>query len=66
MRLIDQIALKYGKTRVQVALNWLMAKEPVVAIPKAANLRHVRENAGAQGWKMLQQDIDALNNGFKD
>ena len=66
MRLIDQIASKYGKTRVQVALNWLIAKESVVAIPKAANLRHVRENAGAQGWKMLQQDIDALNNGFKD
>jgi len=65
MRLMDQVASRYGKTRVQVALNWLVSKEPVVVIPKAANLAHVRENAGAQGWKMLQQDVDALNNGFR-
>ncbi|MGA2783233.1 MAG: aldo/keto reductase [Candidatus Bathyarchaeia archaeon] len=65
MRLMDQIASKYGKTRNQVALNWLIAKEPVVVIPKAANLDHVRENAGAQGWKLFHQDIEALNNAFK-
>jgi diketogulonate reductase-like aldo/keto reductase len=62
---MDQVASRYGKTRVQVALNWLVSKEPVVVIPKAANLAHVRENAGAHGWKMLQQDVDALNNGFR-
>jgi diketogulonate reductase-like aldo/keto reductase len=65
MRLMDQIASKYGKTRNQVALNWLIAKEPVVVIPKASNLDHVRENAGAQGWKLFHQDIEALNNAFK-
>lgn len=65
MRLMDQIASKYGKTRNQVALNWLITKEPVVVIPKAATLDHVRENAGAQAWKLLQQDIEALNNVFK-
>lgn len=64
-QLINQIASKYGKTLSQVALNWLIARKPVVAIPKALNLDHVRENSGAQGWTMLQQDIETLNDVFR-
>ena len=64
-KVLDQIASKYGKTRTQVALNWLVVKQPVVAIPKAANLEHVRENAGAVGWKISKEDQDALNQAFK-
>lgn len=62
---LDQIASKYGKTRIQVALNWLIAKEPVVAIPKAASLDHVRENVGATGWQMSKVDHDMLNRAFR-
>jgi diketogulonate reductase-like aldo/keto reductase len=61
---LDEIASKYGKTRAQVALNWLIAKKPVVAIPKAASLNHVRENAGAAGWQMSKQDHDKLSEAF--
>jgi diketogulonate reductase-like aldo/keto reductase len=64
-QVLDQIASKYGKTRTQVALNWLIAKDPVVAIPKAASLEHVRENAGAVGWQMRKQDHDILNQAFR-
>jgi len=64
-RLIDEIASKYNKTRNQVALNWLIAKGPVVAIPKASNLKHVQENAGAQGWRMLNDDAEALSKAFR-
>jgi len=63
-RTLDEIARKYAKTRVQVALNWLIAKEPVVAIPKAANLQHVRENAGAVGWNLSREDHNALSAAF--
>jgi diketogulonate reductase-like aldo/keto reductase len=62
---LDDIASKYGKTRTQVALNWLIAREPVVVIPKAASLDHVRENAGAAGWEMSKQDHDRLSEAFR-
>jgi diketogulonate reductase-like aldo/keto reductase len=64
-QVLDQIASKYGKSRIQVALNWLIAKQPVVAIPKAANLEHVRENAGAAGWQMTKDDQDVLSEAFR-
>ncbi len=62
---LDKIAAKYGKTRAQVALNWLVLKEPVVAIPKAVRLEHVKENAEAVGWKLSEQDQDELGNAFR-
>ncbi len=64
-QVLDQIASKYGKTRIQVALNWLIAKKPVVAIPKAISSDHLRENAGAVGWQMTKTEHDALNQAFR-
>ena len=61
---LDEIASKYAKTRAQVALNWLITKETVVTIPKAVNLEHVKENAGAAGWKLSPEDQEALNDAF--
>ena len=61
---IDKIATKYGKTRNQIALNWLITKQPVIAIPKSADLPHLKENVGSQGWKMDNEDYDLLNRTF--
>jgi replicative DNA helicase len=63
-RILDEIAREYGKTRTQVALNWLICKDDVVAIPKAGNLDHVKENAGSVGWKLSETDQQALNRAF--
>jgi len=62
---LDEICSKYHRTRTQVALNWLLAKKPVVAIPKAVSLKHVRENAGAVGWQMSSKEHDRLNEVFR-
>ncbi len=62
---LEKIASKYGKTKAQVALNWLIVKDPVVAIPKAIRLDHVRENAEATGWKLSREDQAALNEVFR-
>lgn len=64
-QVLEKIAAKYGKTRTQMALNWLIVKDPVVAIPKAIRLDHVKENAGAAGWKLNQEDQVALDSAFK-
>jgi diketogulonate reductase-like aldo/keto reductase len=63
-RTIDRLVTKYGKTRNQIALNWLIAKQPVMAIPKSTNPLHLRENLGGQGWKMDKEDEEALNQAF--
>jgi len=63
--ILDQVAEATRKTRSQVALNWLLLKPTVVAIPKASNLRHVKENAGAVGWSLTEGQQDRLNEAFK-
>jgi diketogulonate reductase-like aldo/keto reductase len=61
---LERIGRKYGKTAAQVALNWLIAKENVIAIPKAVNIAHLKENAGAMGWSLLETDMERISSYF--
>lgn len=63
-KLLQQVGKKYGKTAAQVGLNWLIYKQNVIAIPKALDLRHLEENAGAMGWRMSQEDFERLSAAF--
>lgn len=49
-----------GKTAGQVALNWIMAKG-AVPIPGAKNQKQAEENAGALGWHLDADDVEALD-----
>ncbi|WP_457751253.1 aldo/keto reductase [Thermococcus sp.] len=53
---LTEIGQKYGKTAAQVALNYLIWEENVIAIPKAGKKEHVEENAGAMGWRLSKED----------
>jgi diketogulonate reductase-like aldo/keto reductase len=57
---VREIASKYGKTPIQIALNYLISRPRVVAIPKAEKVEHVREIAGALGWRLREEDVKAL------
>lgn len=59
--LIDELALKYQKTPAQIAINWLISKKSIVAIPKASSARHIEENLGAMGWEMEPADMKRLD-----
>lgn len=61
--ILDEMAERYGKTQGQVALNWLISQEWVVAIPKASKIEHLRENAGAVGWRLKPEDWRRLGEG---
>jgi diketogulonate reductase-like aldo/keto reductase len=63
-RVLDQVAAEHGKTRNQVALNWVLRKVPVVTIPKAADKSHVRENAQVAAWKLTPDDLRRLDTAF--
>jgi len=55
------VASRASKTAAQVALNWLIAKENVVAIPKASTVEHVVEDCAASGWRLPPEDYRLLD-----
>ena len=63
-RALARIADRHGKKARQVALNFLTRQANVFAIPKAARIEHVRENAGALGWSLSREDMALLDEAF--
>jgi diketogulonate reductase-like aldo/keto reductase len=61
---LQEIAHRHGRTPRQVALNFLTRNPDVFAIPKASQVEHVRENAGAAGWSLTPEDIAAIDRAF--
>ena len=57
---LARTAAAAGKTEAQVALNWLIAKPNVVAIPKASSVAHAVDNCGASGWRLAPAQYEAL------
>ena len=47
---------KYALTRAQVMLNWVTRNEAVVAIPKAASVEHMEENASSVSLRFAQPE----------
>jgi len=58
--LLREIGQRYGKTPAQVALNWVMCKG-ALPIPGAKNARQAQENAGAMGWQLTPDEVQALD-----
>jgi diketogulonate reductase-like aldo/keto reductase len=63
-KVLDEIAGKLGKSRNQVALNWILQHDSVVAIPKAADKDHLKENADTAEWKLSKEDYQKLAKAF--
>ncbi len=58
--LVKKVAEELGKTPVQIALNYLISRPNVVAIPKTENLHHLLEINGALGWRLPRHLIEKL------
>lgn len=58
------IAARHGATPAQVALAFVLARPGVIAIPKAADLAHVRLNAAARDIVLTPQDLAELDAAF--
>jgi aryl-alcohol dehydrogenase-like predicted oxidoreductase len=60
-RTLAGIARARERSVAQVALNWLLCKdERIVAIPGATRTEHLRENVGAAGWTLSDDELSAL------
>ncbi len=61
---LEKIASRHGKTPRQVALNFLTRRKSLFTIPKSSRPEHVRENAGATGWKLDDEDLKLIDTAF--
>eukprot|EP00908_Phaeocystis_cordata_P018009 Transcript_29384.p1 GENE.Transcript_29384~~Transcript_29384.p1 ORF type:complete len:432 (-),score=178.39 Transcript_29384:286-1533(-) len=60
LRVLQQVAQRAGKTPGQVALNWIICKG-AIPIPGASSAMQVRENAGALGWRLSDEEVALLD-----
>ena len=59
---IDEVAAETGKTVPQIALNWLMYRPTVASvIIGARNEEQLKQNLGAEGWKLTAAQIEKLD-----
>ena len=61
---LAEVARRHGSTEMQVALAWVLDREGVIAIPKAARLDHVRQNRAALDIRLTAEDQAALDAAF--
>jgi len=61
---LDKIAQENNKTPGQVALNWCISHENVIAIPKSNSVERTVENCGASGWYLNSEEVNKLNSLF--
>ena len=61
---VQDIADRHGVTPAQVALAWVLRQEGVIAIPKAAKPKHVRENRAALDLQLTAEDLAELDDTF--
>jgi diketogulonate reductase-like aldo/keto reductase len=54
---LQAIGDRHGKTAAEVALRWLVQQPGVVAIPKASNERHIRENAAVFDFELSDDEM---------
>jgi len=64
IKVLDKICEKYGKTPVQICINWLVSQPNVVTIAKSRNIGHLKENLSGIGWQMDKDDIEILRMEF--
>lgn len=57
---LEEIGKKHDKSAVQVALNWLMAKD-TFPIPKASDTAHIEEDIEATGFKLSKAELEDLD-----
>jgi diketogulonate reductase-like aldo/keto reductase len=58
---LNPVASKHRATLAQVAIAWLLRQDDVIVIPKSSDETRVRENYGALGVKLTEEDLRELD-----
>ncbi len=63
-KVLQEIGEGHGKTAAQVALNWCISHDGVIAIPKSDSVSRTAENCGASDWRLSVEDMARLDQAF--
>ena len=65
--LVEMVSRNHGpRTPAQIALNWIITKhENTFPIPRASNPMHVKEDLGAVGWRLSDEEVKAIEERVK-
>lgn len=58
---LKTVASRHNATPAQIGLAWLLQQQGIIAIPKASNPEHVKENSAALDIELTQEDLDELD-----
>ncbi len=61
---LAEVAARHAATPGQIALAWTLRRPGVIAIPKAADPDHVRQNAKAAALRLTEEDHATLDAAF--
>ena len=61
---LKKIAKRHDATSAKVALAWVLRQPGAIAIPKASNEKHVRDNARSVDIKLTKEDLADLDQEF--
>jgi len=61
---LGKIAKRHDATTSQIALAWVLRQPGAIAIPKASNEKHVRDNARSIEIKLTKEDLAELDREF--
>jgi diketogulonate reductase-like aldo/keto reductase len=59
-----EIARRHRATQAQIALAWLLRRDGTIVIPKASRAEHVRDNCGALGIELSEDDLAGIDRAF--
>ncbi|EGT4255507.1 aldo/keto reductase [Citrobacter amalonaticus] len=61
---VNDIARSHSATAAQILLAWVISHQGVMAIPKAASVEHVQQNAAALSITLSAQELAALDKAY--
>lgn len=61
---VIDIAHRHNATAAQILLAWVISHQGVMAIPKAATVDHVKQNAAALDLALSSEELALLDKAF--
>lgn len=63
-RTLKSVAAEHGATPAQIALAWVLREPDIIAIPKASQPQHIRENRAALDIELTPEDLAKIDKSF--
>lgn len=62
--ILDKMAMKYGKTNVQIVVKWLLQQKNISLVFKSSNKQHIQEILESKDFNLTPEDWHILDTEF--